>query len=72
MPRPDLQAVDELCRLVLVARRLGCRVQLADVPVDLRALLELAGVADVVLADPDPDPTHDHDPTTSTRSADLR
>lgn len=41
---PDVAAVDELCRLALAARRLGCRVQLLDVEPDLRNLLRMAGV----------------------------
>ncbi len=43
-----LEAVDDLCRLVIAARRLGCELHLVDVDNDLRALLELAGVGDVV------------------------
>jgi glycerophosphoryl diester phosphodiesterase len=42
---PDLQAVDELCRLVVAARRLGCDVHLTGVDPDLRSLLDVAGVA---------------------------
>lgn len=48
MTAPDLQAVDELCRLAVVARRLGCRVHLTGVDPDLRSLLDLAGVADLL------------------------
>ena len=44
----DLAAVDELCRLVVVARRLGCRIHLVGANAELRALLDLSGVADVV------------------------
>ncbi len=47
-PEPDLGAVDELCRLAVAARRLGCRVILVDVPPDLHQLLEISGV-DAVL-----------------------
>lgn len=46
---PDLRAVDELCRLVRVAQRLGCTVRLIDVPPAVRDLLVLAGVHDVLL-----------------------
>lgn len=52
MPTPDLAAVHELCRLALVARRLGCRVRIESAPPELRALLQLGGVGDLVL-DPD-------------------
>lgn len=45
----DLGAVGELCRLVLVAQQLGCRVVLVDVEPPLRDLVELAGLGDVVL-----------------------
>ncbi len=57
MPRaaPDLAAVDELCRLAVAARRLGCRVRLTDVDPALAELLELAGVGDLVDAADRPD-----------------
>ena len=48
MSTPDLRAVDDLCRLAAAARRLGCRAHLVDADDDLRALLDLAGVADVL------------------------
>lgn len=48
MATPDLDAIDELCRLAVVARRLGCRIHLADADPDLRALIDLAGVDDVL------------------------
>lgn len=48
MSTVDLEAVDELCRLAVAARRLGCTVHLADVDPDLRALIDLAGVDDVL------------------------
>lgn len=47
MPPRDLAAVDELCRLVLVARRLGCTVTFTEVPDELRTLLDLAGVTEL-------------------------
>ena len=53
---PNLGAVDDLCQLVLVARRLGCTVKLAGASNELRALLDLAGVTGLLLddqADPD-------------------
>jgi hypothetical protein len=47
----ELDAVDELCRLALVARRLGCRVLLRDVDPALHELLVLAGVDAILLCD---------------------
>lgn len=44
----DLGAVDDLCRLAVVARRLGCRIHLADVDPDLERLLEFAGVRETL------------------------
>ncbi|HSL58760.1 MAG TPA: hypothetical protein VK866_13020 [Acidimicrobiales bacterium] len=41
---PDLGAVGDLCRLLHVARRLGCDVRLTRVSPALGELLELAGV----------------------------
>jgi hypothetical protein len=46
--RPDLTAVDELCRLELAARRLGWSVRVRNAPSELRQLLELVGLDDVV------------------------
>lgn len=46
---PDLEAVEELCRLALAAGRLGCRVLLVDVDPALQDLLVLAGVDEVLL-----------------------
>ena len=48
MNAPDLRAVDDLCRLVVVARRLGCGVHLTGADADLRSLLDLAGVGDLL------------------------
>lgn len=47
--RPDLEAVDELCRLAVAASRLGCRVLLVDVDPALHGLLVLAGVDEMLL-----------------------
>jgi hypothetical protein len=47
--RPDLALVDSLARLQLLGRRYGWRVELRDVPEDLRGLLQLVGL-DGVLA----------------------
>ena len=46
--RPDMAAVDELARLQLAARRAGCSIRLRDVSDDLRALLDLVGLLQVV------------------------
>jgi hypothetical protein len=44
----DLALVDLLARLGLAARRLGGRVRVVDASVELRALLDLAGLSAVV------------------------
>ena len=46
--RPDLALVDRLARVQLTARRRRCRVLLRDVSGELRALLRLVGLADVL------------------------
>jgi hypothetical protein len=46
--RPGLALVDELARLQLTARRLGCEIQLRDACDELCELLELAGLTGVV------------------------
>lgn len=45
----DAVAVDVLARLALVARRCGCRAQLCGASRELQALVELIGLADVLL-----------------------
>lgn len=52
MTRSDLATVDDLCRLAVEARRLGCHIHLHEPDRDLWELLDLAGVADVVRACP--------------------
>jgi hypothetical protein len=44
----DLATVDDLARLQLIARRLGITVELHDAPDELRELLDLAGLREVV------------------------
>jgi hypothetical protein len=44
----DLATVDDLARLQLIARRLGMTVRLRDASRELRELLDLAGLGDVV------------------------
>jgi ABC-type transporter Mla MlaB component len=48
MVRPDLAAVDRLARLQLVARRLGYMIRLRGPSGELRALLDLVGIAGVL------------------------
>jgi anti-anti-sigma regulatory factor len=45
---PDLAVVDALARLQLAARRLGYSIGLRNPSPELRALLDLVGLADVV------------------------
>jgi ABC-type transporter Mla MlaB component len=44
----DLATVDTLARMCLLARRCDCELLLCEVPEDLRALLELVGLADLL------------------------
>lgn len=44
----DLGAVDELCKLARAAQRLGCTVRLDGATDELRGLLDLAGVSDIL------------------------
>ncbi|MEA2479594.1 MAG: hypothetical protein QOJ07_1516 [Thermoleophilaceae bacterium] len=53
---PDLALVDSLVRLQLGARRCGSRVLLREVSDELRALLELVGLAGVLLLEPRREP----------------
>ena len=41
---PDLEVVDELARLQLAARRLGCSIRLRDLGEELSQLLDLVGL----------------------------
>jgi anti-anti-sigma regulatory factor len=45
---PDLALVDALVRLQLIVRRRGWTVRLGEVSEELRELLELVGLADVL------------------------
>ena len=49
--RGDLATVEELARLQLAARRIGCSIRLRDVCRELSELLELVGLGEV-LTDP--------------------
>lgn len=48
----DLTLVDRLARLQLCARRLGCSIRLRDLCPELRRLLEVVGLADVLAGEP--------------------
>jgi ABC-type transporter Mla MlaB component len=43
--------VDQLARLQLEARRLGCSIRVRHACAELRQLIELSGLHDVVVAD---------------------
>jgi hypothetical protein len=45
--RPALALVDELARLQLAARRMGCRIELRGPGADLLALLDLVGLREI-------------------------
>jgi hypothetical protein len=49
--RPDLSVVDDLARLQLAARRIGCLIRLRPASGDLGELLALAGLDQVLLID---------------------
>jgi len=46
--RPDLGAIDTIARILLGARRGGCEVCLTEASVELLALIELAGLDEVL------------------------
>ena len=54
--RADLATVDALIRFQLVARRAGGRVRVDDASDELRDLLELAGLAEVLGLEPRGEP----------------
>jgi hypothetical protein len=49
--RPDMAVVDQLARLQVEARRLGCSICLRNVCAELVELLGFSGLDDVVVAD---------------------
>ncbi|GGU36136.1 STAS domain-containing protein [Streptomyces lavendofoliae] len=68
--RPDLATVDALARLRLTARRLGHRMAVRGAGPELRALLELAGLADQLLTPPPaPPPAAPGDRTAGTSAS---
>lgn len=52
LTRPDAATVDTLARLTLLAGRLGCGVRFVHACPELRDLVALAGLADVVRCEP--------------------
>lgn len=46
--RPDLAVVDELARLHVAARRLGCSIRLRDAVMELCELLDLVGLGELL------------------------
>ena len=46
--KADAVTVDALARLQLVARRTGCRLSLCHVSPELRALIELVGLREIL------------------------
>lgn len=55
--RCDLDLVDQLAWLALQTRRAGSAMRLVDVCAELRGLLRLAGLHDLL----EPEPPRDHD-----------
>jgi hypothetical protein len=53
---PDLGVVDALCRMQLEAHRLGCTIRVHDASGPLRDLIALAGLTEVLLAEPQRQP----------------
>jgi hypothetical protein len=49
---PDFWMVDQLARLQLAARRLGCSLRLRGAPSQLRELIDLAGLSDILTTEP--------------------
>jgi hypothetical protein len=49
--RPDMSVVDQLARLQLEARRLGCSIRLRHACPELVELIEFSGLEDVVILD---------------------
>jgi ABC-type transporter Mla MlaB component len=49
--RADVGIVDQLARLQLEAKRLGCSIRLRNVCAELVELIEFAGLDDVIVED---------------------
>jgi ABC-type transporter Mla MlaB component len=56
LSHPDAASVEALARLQLLARRSGCRVRLRDACVELRDLLVLMGLSEVLPCSSDLEP----------------
>ena len=52
-PQPDLSTIAALCRMQLEARRLGCSIRVHNVSNDLRHLIDLAGLTELLLCQGD-------------------
>jgi ABC-type transporter Mla MlaB component len=52
-PQPDLATIAALCRMQLEARRLGCSIHVHNVSNDLRQLIDLAGLTELLLCQGD-------------------
>ena len=52
----DLTTIDVLARLQLAARRCGCELRLWHASAELRSLLELAGLDEVLALEPEREP----------------
>jgi hypothetical protein len=50
---PDIDTVDDVARLALMAKRLGCGLILHDVSPDLRTLIELTGLVVEMQGEPE-------------------
>ena len=62
LTHPDAGTVEALARLQLTARRLGRRVRLRDPSRELRELLDLFGLADVLRVEPGRQPEEREQP----------
>ena len=59
--RPDLRTVDLLARVALAARRSGCELRLGRATPELRELLVLCGLAQVLRVEPERQPEERED-----------
>lgn len=62
LTHPDAGTIEALARLQLTARRLGRRVRLRDPSRELRELLDLFGLADVLRVEPGRQPEEREQP----------
>lgn len=59
---PKLATIDQLARLALAARQLGCQVYLRHANAALLELIELAGLADVLRVEVEREPEEGEEP----------